>query len=356
VVAADRVFVTETEAKSLEVVRALDRDTGKELWRAQWKTGTVPIPSYARGNGDWIRATPAYDGDSLFVAGMCDVLVCLDAANGTERWRVDFAERYKTPLPPFGFVCSPVVDADAVYVQAAAALVKLDKKTGKVLWRVLEYNSGPNGTAVSSPVLATLAGKRQLLAQQVKKLASVDPATGDMLWSEEVPAFRSINILTPTVYKDSVLTSAYGGRTLLFNISRKGDRFTAAEAWNHPAQGYMSSPVISGGHAYLHQRNQRFTCLSLKTGEECWTTDKTFGKYWSMVVQRDRILALDQDGTLYLIRANPEKFDLLDSRKISDEETWAHLAVCGDELFVRELNAVAAYRWQPVGKKEKEKR
>jgi hypothetical protein len=26
--------------------------------------------------------------------------------------------------------------------------------------------------------------------------------------------------------------------------------------------------------------------------------------------------------------------------------TWAHLAVCGDELFVRELNALAVYRWQ----------
>src|SRR5262249_13521974 len=152
----------------------------------------------------------------------------------------------------------------------------------------------------------------------------------------------------PTVYKDSVLTSAFGGRTLLFNISQKGGKFTAAEAWNNPAQGYMSSPVISGSHAYLHLRNQRFTCLNLKTGEECWTTDKAFGKYWSMVVQGDRILALDQVGILCLIRANPEKFELLDSRKISDEETWAHLAVCGDELFVRELNAIAAYRWQPM--------
>jgi hypothetical protein len=64
-----------------------------------------------------------------------------------------------------------------------------------------------------------------------------------------------------------------------------------------------------------------------------------------MVARKDRILALDQRGILYLIRANPEKFDLLDQRRVSDEETWAHLTLCGDELYVRELNALAVYRW-----------
>jgi hypothetical protein len=69
-----------------------------------------------------------------------------------------------------------------------------------------------------------------------------------------------------------------------------------------------------------------------------------------MVAQGDRILALDQRGVLYLVRANPQAFELLDSRKISDQETWAHLAVCGDQLFVRELNAVAAYQWGVAGR------
>src|SRR5262245_23609481 len=38
IVAADRVFVTETDGPE-EVVRALDRATGKELWQARWKGG-----------------------------------------------------------------------------------------------------------------------------------------------------------------------------------------------------------------------------------------------------------------------------------------------------------------------------
>ena len=30
---------------------------------------------------------------------------------------------------------------------------------------------------------------------------------------------------------------------------------------------------------------------------------------------------------------------------ISSQETWGHLAVSGDGLFVRELEAIAAWRW-----------
>jgi outer membrane protein assembly factor BamB len=352
IVTAESVFVTETRDGTEEVVRALDRATGKERWRAKWK-GSVSVPAYARGNGEWIRSTPAWDGECLYVAGMRDVLVCLDGATGTERWRVDFVEKYKTPVPPFGFASSPLIEGDAVYVQAAAAFVKLEKKTGKVLWRVLPYESTANGTAVSSPVSMTLAGKAQLVVQQPRKLAGVDPASGEVLWSQEVTAFRTGNIITPTQYKDGVLTSTFGGRTHFFNVARQGERLTAETAWTHNSQGYLTSPVVVNGHAYLLLRNQRLMCLDLARGEEAWVTSETFGKYWSMAVQGDRVLALDERGVLYLFKANPAKFELLDSRTVTEAEAWAHLAVCGDELFVRDLNGVTAYRWREVKSEKK---
>ena len=116
------------------------------------------------------------------------------------------------------------------------------------------------------------------------------------------------------------------------------------EAWNNNAQGYMSTPVVIDGHAYLHLQNQRFTCIDLRTGERTWTS-KPFGKYCSMVAQGDHMLALDQKGILLLLKANPKEFELLDQRKVSDEDTWAHIAVSGDELFVRELNGLKTFRW-----------
>jgi outer membrane protein assembly factor BamB len=344
IVSESLVFTTETMDTKLEVVRALDRESGEQHWETSWD-GALSVPFFAKSNGDWIRSTPAYDGDNLFVAGMRDVLVCLDAGTGESRWRVDFVNDLATPVPAFGFVCSPLVDGAHVYVQAGAAFCKLDKQTGKILWRTLEDGGGIWGCAFSSPFLTTLAGRRQLLVQTREKLAGVDPETGNVLWSQPIPAFRGMNILTPTVNGDAVFTSSYGGKSLLFKVTMNGASTTVTETWTNKASGYMSSPVVIDGHVYLHLQNQRFTCINLATGESRWTT-QPFGKYWSLVANGDRILALDERGELLLIRANPDKFEQLDSRKISDEPTWAHLAVCGDELFIRELNAMSVYQWR----------
>ncbi|MFO0968309.1 MAG: PQQ-binding-like beta-propeller repeat protein [Gemmataceae bacterium] len=348
IVADDLVFTTETKNKETEVVHALERRTGKEKWGAEWK-GAMTVPFFAAANGSWIRSTPAYDGERLYVAGMRDLLVCLDAKSGKERWRVDFVKELEAPLPAFGFVSSPLVDGDSVFVQAGAAVVKLKRKTGDIEWKALKDDGGMNGSAFSSPVIATVAGRRQLIVQTREKLAGLDVAKGDLLWSQPVPSFRGMNILTPLVMGDAVFTSSYSNKAWLYKVVADKERYTVTQAWTNNAQGYMSSPVLIGGHVYLHLQNQRFTCIDMKTGERTWTSEP-FGKYCSLVAQGDRILALDQRGVLLLIKANPKAFELIDSLKISDAETWAHLAVSGDELYVRELNALAAYRWHSLKK------
>jgi outer membrane protein assembly factor BamB len=345
ILSGDRVFTTESKDKKFEVVTAFDRKTGKELWRAPWE-GAMTVPFFAKSNGDWIRATPACDGESLFVAGMRDVLVCLDAQTGKERWRFDFVKELEAPLPDFGFVCSPLVDGEFLYVQAGASFVKLNKRTGEMVWRTLKDKGGMWGSVFSSPVLAELAGKRQLVVQTREKLAGVDPADGQVLWEQPVEAFRGMNILTPVTCKDTIFSSTYGGKTIGFKVAQTGGRFTVAEAWRHKAQGYMSTPVVIDGVAYHHLKSQRMMAIAIETGRELWTSNQSFGKYMSLVAQGDRILALDQRGQLFLLRANKEKYDQLDQRKLSDSETWAHLAVADEQLFVRELNALSAYQWR----------
>ena len=343
IVSESAVFVTGTAEKKTEVAIALDRKSGTELWRAEWP-GAMAVPFFAASNGSWIRSTPALDGDSLFVAGMRDVLVSLNAQTGKEQWRVDFVNEFKSPLPAFGFVSSPLVDGDSLYVQAGASFVKLDKATGKVIWRVLKDDGGMMGSAFSSPILATLAGHRQLVVQTREKLAGVDPQTGDVLWEQKVPSFRGMNILTPVVIGDAIFTSAYQNKSWLFAVTKTGGRFQVKEAWSNNAQGYMSTPVVIDGHVYLHLQNQRFTCINLTSGERKWTS-QPFGKYCSVVCQGDRILALDERGKLLHIKATPKEFELLGESKVSDQDAWAHVAICGDEIFVRELNALSVYRW-----------
>jgi outer membrane protein assembly factor BamB len=67
------------------------------------------------------------------VAGIRDVVVCLEVATGQERWRADLMAKFNAPIPAFGFAASPLVMGDHVYVQADGGFVKLDNKTGEVV-------------------------------------------------------------------------------------------------------------------------------------------------------------------------------------------------------------------------------
>lgn len=343
IVIGDRVFTTETRDEQTEVASAYDRKTGDQLWDVEWP-GAMTVPFFAASNGSWIRATPASDGTTLYVAGMRDVIMALDNATGEERWRIDFPKDFGTEVPKFGGVSSPLVTEDALYAQVGSGFAKIDKRTGKVLWRVARDDGGMSGGAFSSPYLTTKNGKAVAFVQTRQELKGIDAETGDELWSQPIEAFRGMNILTPTVYQDAFFTSAHTGRSQLWR--RAG--IAAAEleeVWSNKSQAYMSSPVVVGDHLYLHLRNQRLQCLDLKTGEEAWRS-KPFGKYQSLVVLGERILALDSDGELVLFRATPEKLDVIERRKISDTETWGYLAVSDGQLFVRELNALAVYDWK----------
>lgn len=153
-----------------------------------------------------------------------------------------------------------------------------------------------------------------------------------------------MNILTPVVHGDSVLTSTHRNRTFLYRVSEGEAGLESRELWNNKVQGYMSTPVVIQGYAYLHLGNGRLACIDLETGVERWIS-KPFGPYWSMVTQGDKLLALDESGELHLLRANPERIEVLATREVARQSTWGHLAVSGNELFVRELNAVSAFRW-----------
>jgi len=344
-VTADRIFVTETRDREKEVVVALDRKTGSRIWSTSWP-GAMSVPFFAASNGSWIRSTPTLHQGDLYVAGMRDVLVCLDAAGGQIKWQVDFREALNSPLPSFGCVCSPLVDGEAVYIQAGGGFVKLDRSTGDVIWKSLNDGGGMTGGAFSSPVIAEVAGRRQAIVQTRSKLTGVDLETGERLWSVSVQAFRGMNILTPTVIGDQIFTSSYGGGSFLYEVRQSADgQFSVRQMWRNKVQGYMSSPVVVDGHIYLHLRNQRFACLEIATGEERWIT-QPFGKYWSLIASDHRILALDERGELLLIQANPAEFELIDRRRISSQPTWAHVALAGDEILVRELQGLMSLQWQ----------
>ena len=317
VISGGKVFSVETEDKKREVARAFELESGRELWRQEWE-GAMKVPFFARKNGSWVRATPATDGDSLFVAGIRDVLVNLGVTDGKEKWRIDFVEREETQLPAFGYVSSPLIYGDHLFVQAGMAVAKLDKRSGATVWRALEDRRAMFASAFSSPVIATIQGQEQLVAQTRSTLAGLDLESGAVLWSTPVEAFRGMNILTPTVVGDQVFTATYGGGSFLFEVSKSDGKFSVEQKWRQKEiEGYMSSPLAIGDHLYFLARDKKFYCVETGTGEVHWVSDEKFGDYWSLVANGNRILALDQNGELLLIDAAPDALRILDRRKIS---------------------------------------
>jgi len=58
------------------------------------------------------------------------------------------------------------------------------------------------------------------------------------------------------------------------------------------------------------------------------------------------LLALDQKGILYLIEADPKELKILDTREITESESWAHLAISGDQIFIRDLKTLSVFSWK----------
>ncbi|MBH57270.1 MAG: pyrrolo-quinoline quinone [Planctomycetaceae bacterium] len=333
------VFTTATVNKQYEEVYCYSEKTGKLVWTSKWN-GAMTVPFFAAANGSWIRSTPLVADGKLFVGGMRDVLTCLNVEDGKILWQKDFVKELKSPIPSFGFASSPIYEDGKVVVQAGSGVIQLDAENGNILWQASKDQGGMNGSAFSSPTIEVINGKPQLVVQTREELVGLGWKSGEKLWGVKIPAFRGMNILTPIRYKNSFFTSSYGGGSFLYDLA--GEKIKPESSWNNTIQAYMSSPVVLGDHAYMHLRNQRLICLNLKNGETAWTS-QPFGKYWSMITDGERILGLDQKGVLYLIDGTPESLEILSQKKVSDTETWAHVAINNGNIYIRSLNKLMCY-------------
>ncbi len=135
-------------------VLAIDRDTGRELWRA---------PVLAQ------HAVAADQG--RVVVATIDSLIALDAAKGTTTWRVALKGVTVAPYARAGWV---LVGIDA------GDLLALRGSDGSLVWRA----------ALGSPLHAEPAvdGDRAFVALKDGSLAALDIITGSVVWRTKLPA------------------------------------------------------------------------------------------------------------------------------------------------------------------------
>jgi len=169
------VFLTGFDGEK-RLVLALDRASGKELWRRE-----VPRVNKGRLDGPNNPASPSpvTDGERVF-AFFQDFGLVAFTASGRELWRL--------PLGPFnifyGFGASPVlVDGTVVLPvdqDSGSYLLGVDARTGKVRYKVDRPGviSGYSTPTVYEPK----GGPKQLIIPESFQLSSYSAADGRRMW------------------------------------------------------------------------------------------------------------------------------------------------------------------------------
>jgi outer membrane protein assembly factor BamB len=340
----DHIFLTQATHKGTKRgIVCIDRKTGKEKWSYYVEQKKVE-PTH--GTNPYGSATCVTDGERVITSLGSAGVLCVDF-NGKELWRKDLGEFVHI----WGTASSPVLHGDLCYLWCGPGerqfLIAMDKKAGEEIWRH-EEPGGQSGIAKegkknapwvgswSTPVVAKVGGREELILSVPKKVKAFDPKSGKELWS--------CDGLTDLVYTSTVVSpdgvviamSGYGGSGLAVRAGGNGDVTKTHRLWHHPRNlQRIGSCVIVGEHAFHVNEPGTASCFELKTGKDLWKAERLTGKTWGSPVYADgRIYITDNDGETHVLKADPKKLDVLERNKLPDT-VLASIAIADGDILIR---------------------
>jgi outer membrane protein assembly factor BamB len=343
VIGGGRVFV-HSRQDDREVVTAFDLATGRQAWTDAYDAPYRVNPA-AAGHGPGPKSTPVVTEGTLYSLGISGILTAYDAVNGTVRWR----RRPVPDQPEFGTATSPLVDDTHVIVHVggseAGALTAFDARTGEPRWRW-----EGDAPAYASPVVATFGGVRQLVTQSRSHVVSVAAADGRLLWQIPFTTPYAQNAVTPLVLGDLLVFSGLSGGTTAVRPVREGPRWTVGTVWrNDDVSLYMSSPVAAGGAIFglSHRNRGQFFALDAGTGRTLWTTRGREADNASLIDVGGTLLALTTNAELIVLRPSTVAFEEIRRYDVAPSPTWAHPALDGRRIVVKDQDSVVAWDVRP---------
>jgi outer membrane protein assembly factor BamB len=346
IIEANRVFVVARQGEE-EIVSCLALDTGKTIWRQSYPA-PYEMVSVASAHGKGPKSTPVVDSGRLYTFGISGILSAFDAAGGKLLWRKDFSKQYKATWPVYGTAMSPVVAGGRVIAhvggEGGGALAAFDAASGKPVW---SWNEDSPGYA--SPLVTTLGGVRQVVTQTQKFIVGVAFDGGQLLWKISFTTPYDQNIVTPVLYKDTLIFSGHQQRTFAVRIGQSGGKWTTQELWSNDAVSmYMSSPVLGGDYLYgfTEKRRGSVFCLDARDGKLLWTDEGRQGDNASLVLAGGHLLVLTTAGELLVIPANSSAYKTVAAYEVAGTPTWAHLAIAGNSILVKDKTSLTAWAVQ----------
>jgi outer membrane protein assembly factor BamB len=352
VVAAGRVFILGRDDKGNERCLCLDADTGKELWKVEYPEEFQP-PDPTAGKGPY--STPTVDKDRVYMLGLGGMLHCIEIATGKVLWKHDCRREFwgvvkneqlgdDAWFPVCGCATGPLLDGDTVVVavggKKAGAFTAFDRDTGKIVWKALDDRS-----SYASPVVASPGGVKQIIGMTGTRAVGLRHSNRELAWDLPVKAHLEQTIISPIVWKDHVVLGGDGKPTTALRLVPSGDGVRAEEAWrSEDLRTSLTTPVAVGDHLYGRDvRTGKLVCLKLENGETVWTSPRVPGKYHSILAAGSVLLVLNTEGELYVCKATPADYEQLAKWQVCGKEAWAHPAVAGNRLYVKDKDTLYCY-------------
>jgi outer membrane protein assembly factor BamB len=389
-VVGDRLVVHHRRKRD-EVVSCRSVSDGKEIW--QYRYASTFTDPYGYNNGP--RCSPILDGGQCITLGAEGMLTCLNLQDGQLVWQHDLKKKFQLPDWFFGVGCSPLLDGDRLIVlvggQPNSGVVTFNRFDGSVLWEAggqttwdgaidtssrrkkpYKWTGTEMVVSYSSPMIATIHGRRHLLCLMRQGLMSLDPETGaeNFHYWFRSSTHDSVNAARPVVIEDQILLSAaYKVGSALLKVNADGKSFE--EVWRDQRNllTHWSTAIHVDGFVYgfsgRHENEGELRCIRVSDGEVVWKTSgfsgdlKMFRRnpntkrienvetgetvpfpYFgrgSLIHIDGQFLVLGERGTLAIVDVDPHEFH--ERGRFSMPEihypAWAAPVVSNGKLYLR---------------------
>jgi outer membrane protein assembly factor BamB len=343
-VAEGRAYTIE-QRRDREAITAYDVETGREVWAFAYP---ALFDEILGGAGP--RATPVYREGLLYSMGAKGDLYCLDAKTGKPKWSKNILADNAVENQRWGMAASPLIVDRMVVVTPGGApgksMVAYDRLSGAPVWRALDDRAG-----YTSPILATLAGRRQIVWISGQRAVGVAPENGALLWEYAFPGQMDMNCSQPVAVDESnvLLSSAQGPGAALLEITKTGEAYTARVVWqNNRLKNKFNSSVLYRGYIYGFDE-AILACIDPKTGEVKWKGGR-YG-YGQLLLAGGYLVVLTEQGDVVLVRATPEGHQELARFSAIEGRTWNIPAIDNGLLLVRNSSEMACFRLGQVSAK-----
>jgi outer membrane protein assembly factor BamB len=355
VIGGDLIWFTAatTDGKQM-FVYGIDRHSGKILHHKRVFENPAP-EELGNPLNNYAAPSPVLEEDALYVHFGTYGTARIDPVTGEKVWeRRDInARHYRGPGS------SPIIHGDLLILTFDGIdqqyVTALDKKTGKSVWktaRTTDYGDldkdghptrdGDMRKAYHTPAVFEIGGKEVLVSVGSRAAFGYEVKTGQQLWTIRHGGF---NAAIPPIRLDDRLilnTGSERAHTLGVRIDEKmtGDITESHVLWDREKRNASeASPVLVNGILYQTTRGGIVSALDAKTGKDLWE-DRMEGQHLpGPVVLGDKLLFSNDRGQTFLVRASPEKFELVGKNQLAEPITSSAVVADG-AIFIRAKGAL----------------